>query len=98
MLVRLHLQSEEEIVLVMEINKRVKLGEGIKDRCWRKEVKRPKLFWRRRNQTALASQGILLQCQVRSLIGRDWLLKIGDVFVSFFISACTTSRKWLVGD
>ena len=32
MLVRLHLQSEEEIVLVMEINKRVKLGEGIKDR------------------------------------------------------------------
>ena len=32
MLVRLHLQSEEEIVLVMEINKRVKLGEGIKGR------------------------------------------------------------------
>ena len=30
MLVRLHLQSEEEIV-VMEINKRVKLGEEIKD-------------------------------------------------------------------
>ena len=32
MLVRLHLQSEEEIVLVMEINNKVKLGEEIKDR------------------------------------------------------------------
>ena len=32
MLVRVHLRSEEEIVLVMEINNKVKLGEEIKDR------------------------------------------------------------------
>ena len=31
MLVRLHLQSEE-VIVVMEINKRVKLGQGIKAR------------------------------------------------------------------
>ena len=32
MLVRLHLQSEEEEIVVVEINNKVKLGEGIKDR------------------------------------------------------------------